>query len=156
MSYQIGKFLIKVTPDAKMIQEAEEYISWLLEAWKPVIDLLRSNNEVDKRNLIYFWMSKNIELRTKRDNTVEKAMHDYDNDLFKLRDNNQFLSDRIGDTLDHDYQVCYEKSDYIVIWIQKMQGKREKPARWYQIACSKKDAPLFHEYCTRLPRAEKY
>lgn len=156
MNAKVWQFLIKIAPDAKMIELAEEYISWLLEAGKPVIELLRSNNEVDKRNLIYFWMSKNEDLKTKRDQTIEKAIHDYDNELFKQRDNNQFLSDRIGDTLDHDYQVCYEKSDYIVIWIQKMQGKRDKPARWYQIACSKKDAPLFHEYCTRLPRAEKY
>lgn len=156
MNAKVWQFLIKMAPDAKMIQDAEEYISWLLEAWKPVIDLLRSNNEVDKRNLIYFWMSKNEELKTRRDQTSQKKKDDTDDKLWKLRDEMQSLCDYKQDTNDHDYQVCYEKSDYIVIWIQKPQGERKKPARWYQIACSKKDAPLFHEYCTRLPRAEKY
>ena len=152
MHTKVWQFLIKIAPDAKMIALAEEYITWLLEAGKNVIDLLRSNDEVDKRHLIYLWMSKNEDLKDKRHQTIEKMVCDNDNELFNKRDNNQFLCDRIGDTLDHDYQVCYEKWDYIVIWIQKMQGKREKPARGYQIGVSKNEAPLFYEYCQRLPR----
>lgn len=152
MHTKVWQFLIKIAPDAKMIALAEEYITWLLEAGKNVIDLLRSNNEVDKRHLIYLWMSKDEDLKAKWYQTIEKMVHDYDNELFNKRDNNQFLCDRVGDTLDHDYQVCYEKWDYIVIWIQKMQGERKKPARGYQIWVSKNEAPLFYEYCQRLPR----
>lgn len=155
MKAKVWDFLIKIALDKEKIREAEEYISWLLEAGKGVIELLRSNNEVDKRNLIYFWMSNNEELKERRSKTREKVISDYDNKLFSQRDNNQYLCDRIGDTNDHNYQICYEKWDYIVIWIQKPQGERKKPARWYQIACSKRDAPLFHEYCTTLPRGDK-
>jgi hypothetical protein len=54
-------------------------------------------------------MSKDEDLKAKWYQTIEKMVHDYDNELFNKRDNNQFLCDRVGDTLDHDYQVCYEK-----------------------------------------------
>lgn len=156
MEFKVWQFLIKAPVDVLKIIEAEKYISDLLEAGQECIDILRSNNEVEKKHLIYFWMSKNIELKEKRSKTSTKKQNNADDVLRKLKDEMQSLCDHRQDTLDHDYQVCYEKSDYIVIWIQKMQGDRKKPARWYQIACSKKDAPLFHEYCTRLPRAEKY
>lgn len=144
--------LTKLKYDPIMIANAEEYMQAIL--WdKNIFNLMKENNEIDKRMLVYFWMSKNEELKSKRSSLLPPATNDADQKYFNKRDDMQKLANTIGDTYDDQYTVCYEKWNYIVIGISKpTKDKREKPARGYQIGVSKNEAPLFYEYCQRLPR----
>lgn len=144
--------LTKLKYDPIMIANAEEYMQAIL--WdKNIFNLMKENNEIDKRMLVYFWMSKNEELKSKRSSFLQPVTNDADQKYFNKRDDMQRLANTIGDTYDDQYTVCFEKWSYIVIWISKpTKDKREKPARGYQIWVSKNEAPLFYEYCQRLPR----
>lgn len=144
--------LTKLKYDPIMIANAEEYMQAIL--WdKNIFNLMKENNEIDKRMLVYFWMSKNEELKSKRSSFLQPVTNDADQKYFNKRDDMQKLANTIGDTYDDQYTVCYEKWNYIVIGISKpTKDKREKPARGYQIGVSKNEAPLFYEYCQRLPR----
>lgn len=144
--------LTKLKYDPIMIANAEEYMQAIL--WdKNIFNLMKENNEIDKRMLVYFWMSKNEELKNKRSSLLPPVTNDADQKYFNKIDDMQKLANTIGDTYDDQYTVCFEKWSYIVIGISKpAKDKREKPARGYQIWVSKNEAPLFYEYCQRLPR----
>lgn len=148
------KGFVLCKPDPLKVGLSEKYIEALLEDWLSVIEQSRANNEIDKEMLFHFGMSNNQELKDKRKATYPEKIHDLDNELFEKLESNKKQCLVIGDTHDNAYQICFQKWDYIVVALSKpTPAKREKPARGYHITCTKSEAPLFHERCTRQPKA---
>lgn len=138
------------------IREAEEYVTALLQSGQSNIELLRTHNEVEKRMLYYFWMSKDIQLKLKRKMTYPlRITKDATDDFFALFENNKKKWLSYGDVMDDTYEVCYNKGNYLVIGLQKVRrDKRDKPAWWYWISLMRNEAPDFYDYC--LKNLKKY
>lgn len=148
------KGFVLCKPDLQKVSLSEKYIEALLEDWQAIIERSRINNDIDKEMLFHFGMSKNQELKEKRKATYPEKTHDLDNELFEKMESNKKQCLIVGDTHDNTYQICFQKWNYIVVALSKpTSAKREKPARGYHITCTKNEAPLFHERCTRQPKA---
>lgn len=142
-------------PELELVKTAELYIEALLSDWLEVIEQSRKNNQIDNRMVYYLWFSKNESLKNKWKATYPLIDNKIDTELFALMEENKKLAVSKQDTYDCTYSICYQKNDYIVVAMSKPQWpSRQKPAWGYHISCTKSEAPLFYERCTRQPKSE--
>lgn len=129
-------------------QYITNYISWDIEKYKrDVLAWL-----TDKRMHYYFWHSKNEELKEawrnfKKDMWV--VAEDPNKTMFNLLEAYKQTAMRLQDTMDWVYEICFQKANYMVIWMKKTSSIKDKDARWYTIWFSKNEVPSFFDYCVR-------
>lgn len=158
-------YRIEFKVDPEKVKEAEifwqgimDLDSWAYDAYRE----LKKSNSIPIDYLVNIWMTKNADLlacvrdlyRQYYEYKPKRSLIDEYSKQRELSKADQQLEEREGINWPWKYYRCYTNWDYVVV-ATRVIPKAWKDWCWrYWISLSKKDDPLFYEFCQKMPIAE--
>ncbi len=158
-------YRIEFKVDLEKVKEAETFRQgiidldwWAYDAYRE----LKKWESIPVDYLVNIWMSKNSELLASvrdlyRQYYEYKPKRSLIDEYSKKREESkadQSLEEREGINWPGKYYRCYANWDYVVI-ATRVTPKTWKEWCWrYWVSLSRKDDPLFYEFCQKMPLAE--